>query len=316
MVLWVAANVWAERLAAILHVKPRVGGSQWGKWVAGPRWEKGDQANTESEPITAGFMDMPTDTAIVAREFPPTDWKLVKAAGESSMAGQRMALEKVLVCYLPVLRTYLMSRFRVSEDRASDWLQSFVLQKVLEKDLIGQADARRGKFRTFLVSALNNFVIQQIRYDRSSLRCCPGEVVPLEEMPESAPSAIQGREAETFDIAWARGVLAEALDRMKSYCAASGQAEVWAVFESRLVNPLLDGVEPPSYEQLVTTYGLQSPSQASNLLVTAKRVFGRLVRSVIGEYAGDELAIEREIQDLKAVLYQGSTTNPFLAKSA
>ena len=250
------------------------------------------------------------------REFPPTDWMLVKAAGESPASEKRIALENVLVCYLPVLRIYLRNRFRVSEDQASDWLQSFVLRKVLEKDLIAQADARRGKFRTFLVSALNNFVIQQMRHDRSSLRCCLGEVVPLEDLPESAPSAVHSQKVETFDIAWARRVLAEALDRMKRYCAGSGQAEVWGVFESRLLNPLLDGVEPPDYEQLVATYGLHSPSQASNLLITAKRVFGRMLWSVIGEYAGDELAIQQEIQDLKAILYESLTPTPVLAKSA
>ena len=124
------------------------------------------------------------------REFPPTDWTLVKAAGESSRAEKPTALGNVLACYLPVLRSYLRNRFRASDDQVSDWLQSFALQKVLEKDLIAHADVRRGKFRTFLVSALNNFVIQQIRYDRSSLRCWPGEVVTLEEIPESAPAAI------------------------------------------------------------------------------------------------------------------------------
>ncbi len=249
------------------------------------------------------------------QDFPATDWLLVNSIVSAPAGTGELALEKVLMCYLPVLRRHLMTQFRVSEDQASDWVQSFVLQKVLEQNLIARADPRRGKFRSFLLQALNNFVIQQLRYARSSLRSSATDPLPLEEVADFRLGMVQDHEAQMFDIAWARTVLAKALDQMKAYCLNSAQAEVWSVFESRLIKPLLDGEDPPAYEQLVTTFGLKSPSQASNLLTTGKRIFGRMIRSIIAEYAGTDGEVEREIQDLKAVLYQASA-QPLLLESA
>ncbi len=254
--------------------------------------------------------------ALSVQEFPATDWLLVNSIVRAPAATSERALEKVLVCYLPVLRHHLITHFRVSEDQASDWVQSFVLQKILEQNLIARADQRRGKFRSFLLQALNNFVIQQLRYARSSLRSSAAETLPLEEVADFRLGVVQDHEAQMFDIAWARTVLAKTLDQMKAYCFNTAQADVWSVFESRLIKPLLDGEDPPAYEELVVTFGLKSPSQASNLLTTAKRIFGRMIRSVIAEYAGTDGEVEREIQDLKAVLYEASSAQPLLAESA
>lgn len=252
----------------------------------------------------------------LVQQFPATDWPLLDAITNAPAPANELALGKVLAGYLPVLRHHLMTQFRVSEDQASDWVQSFVLQKVLEQNLIAHADQRRGKFRSFLLQALNNFVIQQLRYARSSLRSATTDPVPLEDVAEFTLGVVQDYEGETFDIAWARTVLARTLEQMKSYCLHSAQAEVWSVFETRLIKPLMDGGKPPAYEQLVAAFGLKSPSQASNLLTTGKRLFGRMIRSVIAEYAGSESDVEREIQDLKAVLYRASSAHPALAERA
>ena len=52
----------------------------------------------------------------------------------------------------------------------------------------------------------------------------------------------------------------------------------------------------------VQRLNLQAPIQAANLLTTAKRKFTRILRSVVGEYAGDEKRIDQEILDLKSII--------------
>ena len=92
---------------------------------------------------------------------------------------------------------------------------------------------------------------------------------------------------------------------MRDECEKSGRADVWGVFQSRLLAPILEGVEPIPYEDLVRQWGLQSPSHASNLLITAKRMFARAIRVVVGEYVAGGDDSESEIRELMEILARG-----------
>ncbi len=244
------------------------------------------------------------DKLLVNAAFPKTEWTLVNAVGKADPDTRQAALESVLVRYLPVLKGHVAMQYRVSEEQAEDWIQSFVLKKVLEKDLIAQADQRRGKFRTFLLRALHNFIIQQMRREQASKRCPAGESIQIDDLTEQDLAKIVEQQSEAFDVAWARGVLMETVQRMERQCVATGRSDVWGVFECRILKPMFEQTEPLPYEQLVEQFGLQSPAQASNVLITAKRMYSRILRSVIAEYARDDKEVEREISDLKGILYR------------
>ena len=79
---------------------------------------------------------------------------------------------------------------------------------------------------------------------------------------------------------------------------------IWEVFQCRILKPLFEEAEPVPYAVFMKTFGLHSPSQACNLLISAKRMFGRFLHSVIAEYAVDEEEVEAEIQQLKAILFR------------
>ena len=83
---------------------------------------------------------------------------------------------------------------------------------------------------------------------------------------------------------------------------ASGRSAYWSVFDCRVVAPIFDGVEALPYDQVVERFGFRSPTEASNALVTAKRMFVRALRAVVAEYARDEDGIDREIEELRAIL--------------
>ena len=103
-------------------------------------------------------------------------------------------------------------------------------------------------------------------------------------------------------MAWARSVISEALRQMQAECESSGRTDLWGVFQCRVVGPILEGAPPVDYRELVERFGFQSPTQASNALTTAKRMYARALRSAVGEYARDEHEIESEIEELKGIL--------------
>src|SRR3954469_23630165 len=95
------------------------------------------------------------------RYFPTTHWSLVKKAGCTSGESQRAALVEVLNRYMPALRSHLIYHKRIESHQAEDLLQGFLLSKVIEQDLIGAARQERGRFRSFLLTALDRFAISQ-----------------------------------------------------------------------------------------------------------------------------------------------------------
>ena len=198
------------------------------------------------------------------------------------------------VYYLP-LQKYLTCQWQLSEDRARDILQSFVADKILGKGILSAANRERGKFRTFLVSALKNYSIDQFRRAAPERLCDALE--EKHDIRDTAPTA-----EEAFEIDWARQTLMHALEGMEAECRRKGRMDVWHLFRARIVGPILLGEPEVPYEQLVAQFGLKSPSAAFNLLLTGKRMFQRHLRLVVGAYAGNEDDIEAEIADLRTVV--------------
>jgi RNA polymerase sigma-70 factor (ECF subfamily) len=240
-----------------------------------------------------------------AQQFQTTHWSLVGRAAEQLQSraadeARRQALADLIRRYLPALRTFLIYRRRLDCDAADDILQEFIAEKVLQKGLLAHASKERGRFRMFLMSALDRFALSQFRKQRAKKRFAP-DSVPVEEEMDAA-DASQLAPDEPSAIAWARQLLHQALDRMRQECERTDRADVWGVFEARLLNPMLHQADPVGYEELVARFKLGSPAQASNVFITSKRTFARVLRQLIGEYECSEEQIEAEISELMAVL--------------
>ncbi len=232
-------------------------------------------------------------------DFPTTHWSLVDRA--AATRGGRDALGELLTRYAPALRAYLVRSHRLQPDEADDLLQEFILQKAVRDNLMTHADRRRGRFRTFLLTVLDNFYVSHLRRQHAQRRAPSRPLVSLSQTEyDAASSAPEGR--SSFDVEWGRAVIDRALDLMEAECASSDRPDLWGVFVARVVDPILNGREPIPYDQLVAEFGYPTPSTASNALVTSKRMFARLLRCVVGEYARDDEEIEEEILLLRKIL--------------
>jgi RNA polymerase sigma-70 factor (ECF subfamily) len=233
--------------------------------------------------------------------FPTTHWSAVVDAGaEGSEARRHEALVSLLGKYTGPMRSHLVTRMRIDADRADDLLQSFIANQVLERDLFAQAKQSKGKFRTFVLVALDRFVLNDLRAASAQKRRPSGERM---DAADAADQTVHFNSPDQiFERHWAEAVVSLALERMKRYCAEVGRLDVWGVFEARIVLPAFERVDPASYSGLVQRYQFESPAQASNVLTTAKRTFLRSLESVIGEYELSEQAIADEITDLRRIL--------------
>jgi DNA-directed RNA polymerase specialized sigma24 family protein len=220
------------------------------------------------------------------RAFEATQWSLVDRAAGADSAARRDALNQLLKRYLPALRAHLVVRRRIDATAADDLLQSFVLEKILERDLLQCVDAAKGKFRTFLLTSLENYVTSAGRKQHARKRAHEATAgnSPVERVEPPA--------CDVFEVAWAQQVFSGALARMRQECVETGRGQIWQLFQRRIVSPLLHGAAPTDYEALLEEFGFASPEQAANALVTAKRHFKRVLTSIIGEYEEQSLDVE------------------------
>jgi RNA polymerase sigma-70 factor (ECF subfamily) len=234
-----------------------------------------------------------------SQRFPTTHWSLVGRAGGRADAGAgRVALGELLRIYLPALRAHLLGPMGIARDRAEDLLQGFLADKVLEQNMIALADPNRGKFRTFLLTALQRFVIDAHRHESAARRVPPGgRILDVEQFGHRAARAASAPSL-AFDRAWAGEVLNEVARRMRAECAQTDRPHLWGIFEARMLIPIIDGTEPPTHEQLARQWNLDGPDKSANALGTAKRLFTRLFREVVAEYAADEAEVDSEIREL------------------
>jgi hypothetical protein len=230
--------------------------------------------------------------------FPVTHWTLIHRAGQSDTEARSEALAEVLKLYMAPLRFHLVRRFRVQAAEADDLLQSFIASRVLEKQLVAGADEGKGRFRSYLLTALDRFVCGERRHDRAARRRPQKGLAGIDAVAEPASGDV-GPDAG-FDLEWARATLAKALDHMRGECGRTGRADLWRVFEARLLAPLLDGDEPADQGELARSLSV-TEEQVSNLLVTAKRSFKRALRAVIGQYELNPDRIDEEIDDLHRI---------------
>lgn len=238
-------------------------------------------------------------------DIPATSWTLINLAAQPDETSRRAGLEQFLVRYLPAMRAHLILRRGWRADEVDDLLQEFVSSRLLKGDVLARAQRGR-RFRNYLLTVLDHFASNQ-RRARQALKRAPDHGASLEAQAEHGGPAVarSAGAADIFDREWARQVLEEAQTLMKAQCEAANRMDLWEVFDGRIRSPLLEGTEPISYEALVERFGLKSPMQAANLLVSAKRAFERALREVIAHYCEDESQIDAEIADLIEILSRG-----------
>jgi RNA polymerase sigma-70 factor (ECF subfamily) len=232
--------------------------------------------------------------------FPATRWSLVGRAGSADGDGRPIAIAQLVRMYAPALRAHLLQSLRYDEHRADDLLQGFLADKVLEQHLIGHADATRGRFRTFLLAALDRYVIDQHRFNAARKRAPRGDVHDIDDHRDTLASRGDAGASPThaFDLAWAREVLGEVLDTMRAQCEQTDRADLWSVFDVRYLKPARDGDVPEPYESIAKRLKLESPHHAANLLITAKRMYTRLFLAVVSRYAATQDEARGEVKEL------------------
>ena len=237
-----------------------------------------------------------------AAAFRTTRWSLVLRAG-----GRGPELDELLRLYWRPVYAFIRRKGR-SRDEAADLTQAFVCDVVLSRELLARADREKGRFRSYLLSALSRFLIDEHRA-RSSAARSPGAPIASLDASEFSRSALDAAEpgpvedpARAFDRQWATTVIALALRRFERRCRDDGLDDQHTAFMLRVVNPALKGARGPSLEALAQEMGLRDWTQAGSTIQTAKRRFRREIERVVMETIDDPRDLTDELGAIRAAL--------------
>ncbi|MBC8106390.1 MAG: sigma-70 family RNA polymerase sigma factor [Anaerolineae bacterium] len=231
-------------------------------------------------------------------DFPATRWSLVGRAASADSIARPVAIAEIARMYSGALRAHLLYTLNGDEHRADDLLQGFLTDKVLEHRLIGHADPKRGRFRTFLMTALDRYVVDAHRHAAGTKRSPRGKMFDVDDRRDTLASSSGGASNDAFDLEWAREVVGEVLSAMRHRCEQMNRPDLWDVFEVRYLRPAIEDVAPESHESIAKRLNLDSAHSATNLLTTAKRMFTRCFKSVVSRYAANEQEVRDERTEL------------------
>jgi RNA polymerase sigma factor (sigma-70 family) len=231
--------------------------------------------------------------------FTTTHWSVVLTAGQTTSPQAAQALETLCRTYWYPLYAYVRRQGNSPHD-AQDLTQEF-FARLLEKHYLETVHPEKGKFRSFLLAALNHFLSNQ--RDRASAIKRGGRhtLVPLD--PENAEQRYQLESptaltpAMIFDRRWALAVLEQALQRLRLEFVNTGRA---AQFE-RLKGFLEGEVGRGDYQSAAADLRV-SPGAVAMAVQRLRKRYQELVRSEVAHTVADPGEIEAEMRHLFAVL--------------
>lgn len=228
--------------------------------------------------------------------FKTTAWTDVEAAsGDSEVAMQ--ALQRVMENYRDPLCVHIAWRFSLRPEDAEDLVHGFVKDRVLQARILAGASRVRGRFRNFLVKSLDNYVLKWLRSQKALKRRPKNGFVPIDTLSEEELGFVHPDDPVTE--AWAAKLHQVVALRMESECRSGQNESRWLIFKEAVVDPELGLAVRPTNAEMATRYGFESAEKISRVLVTAKRMYGRLLREAVVEYEGE---VEEELRDLNQSL--------------
>jgi RNA polymerase sigma-70 factor (ECF subfamily) len=233
------------------------------------------------------------------RSFNTTRWNVVSLAGDTPSPQSAVALEKLCLTYWPPLYAFIRRKGYVEED-ARDLTQEF-FARLLERNEFRFVDASKGKFRTFLLSALMHFLSNQRDRAQAAKRGGGQLIISLEEIKTEQWRHLEPASNLTpdklFDQRWAMTVLDQALKSLSQEMADEGRAAQFDKLKPFLTDDAADG----EYETIAAELGAKAKSVAVMVFRLRQR-YRELVRAEVAQTLCNPMDLDEEMGHLRRAL--------------
>jgi RNA polymerase sigma factor (sigma-70 family) len=233
----------------------------------------------------------------VAR-FDTTNWSVVLKAGSGDTTGCQQALAHLCETYWYPVYAFIR-RSEGSPDDAEDLTQEY-FARFLEKRFLDDVRPERGRFRSFLLVSVRNFLHNERDRARAQKRGGGERPLPIHDGDGEVRYGREPVDAVTPDVlferAWVRAVLDRALARLE----AESDGEIQGGRFARL-RPFLTGDGPDAtYAEIAREWGV-GESAVRVAVHRLRRRFGAALREEVSGTVEDPRDVEAEIRHLLAI---------------
>lgn len=226
--------------------------------------------------------------------FDTTNWSVVLKAGTTDATGRAALAELCETYWYPIYA--FVRRCGASAADAEDLTQAY-FARFLEKDYLDDVSPERGRFRSFLLASVRNFLHNERDREGARKRGGAHRFVPLHGEDGEVLYGREPVDAQTPDVlferAWVRAVLNRALERLAADTADDPHPERF-----RQLRPYLTGDgESRAYEALAAEWGVQA-SAVRVAALRLRRRFGAVLRDEVARTVERPEDVDDEIRYL------------------
>lgn len=229
--------------------------------------------------------------------FATTRWSIVGVAGGARTVEGRVALEQLCSIYWQPVYVYIRRKGYQPSD-AQDLTQGFFTD-LLEKESIGVAEPTRGRFRTFLLACLANYLHNAHR-EQNALKRGGGRKILQVDFSRgdevcSQPVEKSNPESE-FEKGWALALIEAAWKQLKQDWIRSGKEELFQALRKQMM-----GAGNEAYKVLAERFGMTE----GGVKVAAHRLRQQYADALLREVSatvGDAKSAKEELEYLIAVV--------------
>jgi RNA polymerase sigma factor (sigma-70 family) len=229
--------------------------------------------------------------------FQTTRWDVVLHSAQSKTSGCKEALADLCKLYWYPLYAFIRHRGYSPED-AQDLVQGFFLH-LIEYKTLSRVDRSKGKFRSFLLASLQNYLANEADRARCLKRGGKVEFVYIDlEETEDRYELEPGEELtpeKIFDARWAMALLGEAMNRLSRGYVDQGKATTFQALRAFL-DPI-NTKRLPSYEEVAAQLEVSVGSLKTQIHRLRKQ-YTAIVREEISRTVSDASDVDTEIHAL------------------
>jgi RNA polymerase sigma-70 factor (ECF subfamily) len=241
----------------------------------------------------------PKSDSTGAAPFRTTHWSVVLAAGDIRSPQSGEALEKLCRTYWYPLYAFVRRR-GYSPDDAQDLTQGFFARLLARQDL-GHVDRQKGRFRSYLLAALQHFLADE--WDKASAQKRGGEAPTLSLDGPAAEQSYQQEPADElnpekiYDRRWALTVLERAQADLRAEFVAAGKGNIYEALKL-----FLSGEKPgQTHAQVAARLG-KSPDAVRCAVQRLRQRYGELIRAEVAHTVSSPGQIDEEIRYLLTMI--------------
>ena len=227
--------------------------------------------------------------------FATTWWTVVLAAGDPNHPEASAALDRLCGAYWYPLYAYVRRKGRTAEE-AEDLTQEF-FSKMLRRGFPAGVEREGGKFRSYLLRALDHFLVNEWKRATAVKRGGGAGTFSLDAVEAEARYQLEPVDGETpeslYDRRWAATVLERVRGRLREEFARQGKTEVFAALEPCLTG----GEEMLPYAELMVRLDMK-PSALKMAVHRLRKRFGELLREEIAQTVARPEEVDAEIRHL------------------